>query len=174
MIGRMVRMNRKRLPTVISMLEEQVRQEKMRALPKLSKKSTEREQQTSKEEKMRRLKFGKRPAQRAAYATSPQDVSKETFEMPKAEPAAPRQPVDVRTREAALILPVRDNTDAKTKSKRAPHTITALIASSALTLVVALSLSVIFQTTLLFTLGMSVPVFLGLVVLFYNYLETIA
>ncbi|MEM2138369.1 MAG: hypothetical protein QW568_04740 [Candidatus Anstonellaceae archaeon] len=168
-------MNRRRLPSVISMLEEQVRQEKMRALPKLSKKSIERKRkEAARSEKLRQPKAGKRQVQRAAYATSPQEVSKETFEIAKAEPAAPRQPVDVRTREAALVLPVRDNTDAKTKSKRMPHTITALIASSALTLVVALSLSVIFQTTLIFTLGISAPVFLGLAVLFYNYFETMA
>jgi cobalamin biosynthesis Mg chelatase CobN len=167
-------MNRRRLPTVISMLEEQVRQEKMSALPKLSKKAAKRMQrEAAKAEKLRRLKPGKSPAQSAASAQQ-QEISKETFQLPEEKPSVPKQPVDVRTREAALILPAGEETSTKTKSKRMPHTVTALIAASALTLIVSLSLSVIFQTTLLFTLGISAPVFLGLAVLFYNYLETMA
>jgi hypothetical protein len=157
------------------MLEEQVRQEKMHALPKISKKAAERKQRESaRAEKMRRLKLGKRPAQSAAYAAPQQEVSKETFQLPEEKPSAPKQPVDVRTREAALILPVREEAGSKTKSKRTPHAVAALVAASAFTLVVALALSVIFQTNLIFTLGISAPVFLGLAVLFYNYLETMA
>lgn len=175
-------------PSLISELQEQVRREKAgkAKMEKFSSSLAGREKALA--GKASRAQAKKLPTvlsalreqvrredARSRKGNEPQmPVKEETFQMAMPSQPKPKQPSGVKAREAALTIQTFPVSDPSARKKRLPHAITGTMAAVAVSLVIAFSLSIVFQTTILFTLGITLPAFVGLAVMFYNYLETTA